>query len=243
MVPGRFVQRSTDVWQQWLRVDIAHKGATFGAHLLRQLVMHQAAAAPRPLIRFVLALAALNVACGSDATAPPAVTSVAVSSDIGLRVAVGRTAQLTAAARDANGAEVPGVVVTWSSSATGVATVTPTGVVTGVSTGAVTLTATAAGVSGQLALQVRNPSFTGITAATNDPLTAALTTALTTAVRGRVQSAFAECGTGVSTGNFYRIDACIASVRAELGATDPTDRALLATLALIIDHVERLLDQ
>jgi hypothetical protein len=66
---------------------------------------------------------------------------------------------------------------------------------------------------------------------------------LTSAVRTPVQAALAECSAGVTDGNFTTLESCLAGVRAEVtGATDPTDRALLASLALFIDHVERLLN-
>jgi hypothetical protein len=62
-------------------------------------------------------------------------------------------------------------------------------------------------------------------------------------VRTRTQAAFAECTAGESAGDFGRIEACVAGGRAEVtGATDATDRGVLATLALFLDHIERLLN-
>ena len=67
---------------------------------------------------------------------------------------LGQTAQLTAVALDANGAEVPGVSFTWSSSVPQVATVSPLGLVTAVDEGTVTITAEADSVTGFAAVQV-----------------------------------------------------------------------------------------
>ena len=53
--------------------------------------------------------------------------------------------QLTAVARDASGAELEGRTVTWSSSASSVATVSSSGVVTGVAAGEATITASVEG--------------------------------------------------------------------------------------------------
>ncbi|MFN0098762.1 MAG: Ig-like domain-containing protein [Gemmatimonadaceae bacterium] len=68
----------------------------------------------------------------------------------------GRTKTYTAAVRDSQLNTIPGVAVTWSSNATGVATVgTGTGVATAVDDGTASITATASAVSGTRALTVR----------------------------------------------------------------------------------------
>ncbi len=79
-------------------------------------------------------------ACG-ESTKAREVARVVVSSPIGARLGVGRTAQLAASARDASGATIAGVSVNWSSSAPAIATVSGTGLVAGVAEGAVTITA------------------------------------------------------------------------------------------------------
>ena len=66
----------------------------------------------------------------------------------------GATTQATATVRDAAGNVLAGRVVTWSSAATGVASVTAGGAVTAVGPGAVLITATCEGKSGQAALTV-----------------------------------------------------------------------------------------
>ena len=74
---------------------------------------------------------------------PPTLTSVVVSGPVST-VAVAATLQLAAAPKDQFGAVIGGATVTWSSNATGIATVgATTGLVTGVSAGNATMTASA----------------------------------------------------------------------------------------------------
>lgn len=201
--------------------------------------------APFPRLRLAGAagLALLTACGGDDPTGPPAVAAVTVSSPSGTRLAVGRTVQLVAVARDAQGNVVPGVAFAWSSSATTVAPVTGAGVASGSSVGNATIRASVGAVGGTIALQVKGADLAGIKTTVDDAYRVALSAALTTAVRGRTQAAFAECTAGEAAGDFGRIEACLASARAEVaGATDASDRAALATLALFLDHIERLLN-
>jgi hypothetical protein len=85
---------------------------------------------------------------------PPTVTRVVVTPSA-ITLAPGGTAQLVAEARDRRGKTVPGVVFTWSSSATAVATVSSTGGVSAVAPGTATITATGNGVSGTSAITVQ----------------------------------------------------------------------------------------
>jgi uncharacterized protein YjdB len=63
-------------------------------------------------------------------------------------VEAGKTTQLTATTKDLLGGTLTGRAVTWSSSNTGVATVSQTGLVTGVAAGTTVITATSEGKSG-----------------------------------------------------------------------------------------------
>lgn len=190
-----------------------------------------------------LSASALVMACGSDrGTGPPAVAAIVVTSPIGTRLAVGRTAQLAAEARDADGDVIPGVSFAWRSSATSVAQVSGSGAASGSSAGNVTITASASGIDGTIGLEVKAADLAGIATTLDDAYRVALVAALTTAVRSRTQSAIAECTAGESAGDFDRIELCLASARAEVTAAgDASDRANLATLALFLDHIERLL--
>ena len=85
-------------------------------------------------------------------TLPP-VASVDVSpASAGL--SIGRTSQLSATPRDASGNPLSGRVVTWSSNASGVATVSANGLVTAVAAGSATITATSEGQSGTATITV-----------------------------------------------------------------------------------------
>lgn len=158
-------------------------------------------------------------------------------------MAVGRTVQLNAEARDATGAVLPGVTVTWSSSAPQTAGISALGIVSGLAAGTATITAQADGVTGMMGLRVIAADLSGISADLEDAFTLAVVAGLTSDVRSRVQAAIDKCTDGVVQGNFATIEACLTSGRAEVsGATDSTDRVLLATLALFLDHIERLLN-
>jgi uncharacterized protein YjdB len=69
-------------------------------------------------------------------------------------IEVPNTRQLTATLRDAAGNQLTGRTITWSSSATGIATVSSTGLVTAVAEGSATITATSEGISGNASVTV-----------------------------------------------------------------------------------------
>jgi hypothetical protein len=190
-----------------------------------------------------LVVLAVLVACGSDAVAPRTVATVVVSSPIGARLAVGRTTQLSAEARDAAGDVVDDVAIAWASSATGVASVTTAGLVSGASAGSATIAATGSGVTGSLAMQVIAADLDGIVTTVNDAFAESLVANLTASVRTRVELALSQCETGADAGNFTTIEACLTAARAEVtAATDTTDRALLASLALYLDRIQILMN-
>ncbi|MBL0938334.1 MAG: DNA/RNA non-specific endonuclease [Gemmatimonadaceae bacterium] len=88
-------------------------------------------------------------------TPPPAVVATVTVSPSTATVAVGATTALSAEARDASSAVIPGTAFTWSSETPAVATVSPTGVVTGVAEGTATIKATTAnGVFGTATITV-----------------------------------------------------------------------------------------
>ncbi|MBC8087947.1 MAG: Ig-like domain-containing protein [Phycisphaerae bacterium] len=90
----------------------------------------------------------------------------------------GTPSQLTAVARDANGATLAGRAIAWSSSAVGVATVSQTGLVTAVAAGTTTITATSDGRSGTAAITtVADPCNVVRTLAVGQTFTGSLTNA------------------------------------------------------------------
>src|SRR5438876_146252 len=81
------------------------------------------------------------------------VASVAVSPATA-SIRVGQTVQLTATPKDSAGSALPGRTVTWGSSNTAVATVSPSGLVTSKAAGSATITATSEGKASSAAVTV-----------------------------------------------------------------------------------------
>ena len=116
----------------------------------------------------VAALAAGSVSItaaseGKSASSAITVTSVAapvasvVVTPASANVQIGQSLQLTATPRDADGAELGGRLVTWSSSDQATATVSSSGVVSAVALGSVTITATSEGQSGSSTIVTTAP--------------------------------------------------------------------------------------
>jgi hypothetical protein len=119
----------------------------------------------------LLLTALLAAACGGgDTTTPePTVASVEIAGATN-SIEVGQQLQLTATARDADG-NVVQKTVAWTSTNTGVASVTPTGgLVTGQTSGNATINATVDGKSGAFAVTVAPPTIPQINAVTPNPL-------------------------------------------------------------------------
>ena len=91
-------------------------------------------------------------ACSEDPVPLP--TTVTVSPSSANLTALGETVQLTASVTDQDGNPMPGESVTWSSGATGVATVGGTGLVEAFGNGIATITATAGAVSATASVEV-----------------------------------------------------------------------------------------
>lgn len=104
----------------------------------------------------VLALLALGACGGGGDSGPPAVATVTVSPPTA-QVEAGLTTQLTASAQDSKGNSLSNPV-TWSSSATTIASVSSSGLVTGVAAGSATITAAAGGKQGSATITVVPPS-------------------------------------------------------------------------------------
>ena len=84
----------------------------------------------------------------------PVPTTVAVTPDSVVFTAIGQTVQLSAEVRDQNGQVMAGAGVTWTSSATSIATVSGSGLVAAAGNGTATITATAGAVSGSATVTV-----------------------------------------------------------------------------------------
>jgi uncharacterized protein YjdB len=106
-----------------------------------------------------------TITVAAPSSAPVATVSVQPTT---ASVAVGQTTTLVATTRDANGNTLTGRTVTWTTSASGVATVSTSGVVTGLAPGTATITATSEGKTGTATVTVTPPPVATVTVA---PLT------------------------------------------------------------------------
>jgi hypothetical protein len=119
------------------------------------------ASAPVRNLRVLLTVAVTlqAVACGGDATGnpaqtPPAGVSTVIVTPATAALPLGDTLTLSASARDASGAVLSGKTVTWSSSATSVATVSAAGLVKAVAIGSASISATVDGKSAAVPITI-----------------------------------------------------------------------------------------
>jgi peptidase M28-like protein/PA domain-containing protein/Big-like domain-containing protein len=110
-----------------------------------------------------LLLSGLAIGCSNGSSTNPPPTSVGhVSVTLAVSaLTTGVATQATAVTTDSLGAALTGRTVTWSSSATTVATVSSTGLVTAVGAGTANITATSEGVSGFATVTVTEVQATG----------------------------------------------------------------------------------
>jgi hypothetical protein len=109
----------------------------------------------------ILVALSLASACGGDGDGdgtPEAPVETVTVTPNPASVAVGGTVQLTAALEDADGNTLTGRTVTWTSGATGTATVNGSGVVSGVAAGSTAIAATSEGKSGSATVTVTAPA-------------------------------------------------------------------------------------
>lgn len=115
--------------------------------------------------------------------APVATLTVAPTS---LSLTVGEAGQIVATPRDAQGAVVPDVPITWTSSQPNVATVSSTGEVRALAAGSATVTASGAGKSASVAVTVARAPVATVTV---DPTTLALRVGATGQLTASARSA------------------------------------------------------
>jgi hypothetical protein len=148
----------------------------------------------------VLAAATVIWACSdsSSSTGPtPVPTSIELNKTTVTLNAIGATDQLTAVVRDQNGNTMSGQTPTWTSSATGVATVSTSGLVTAVTNGSATVTATVGSANSNAAVTVaQTPAQVQKTA--GDAQTDAVTATLTDSLKAQVNDAMGNPISGVT---------------------------------------------
>jgi N-acetylneuraminic acid mutarotase len=125
--------------------------------------------APRTYLRIAVAVLTLCglVSCGTEPTGiddgggagqgggEQEVSRVDVTPSTQTILGAGSTHQFSATARDASGSAVSGATISWSSSSTGVATITSGGLATATGIGTTTITASSSGISGTASLSVQ----------------------------------------------------------------------------------------
>jgi hypothetical protein len=117
-------------------------------------------------------LAALAASCGDSSGPPggnPSVATVTIEGAANA-IEVGQQLQLTATARDGDGNIVTGQTFSWTTTNSGVATVSNTGLVLAQTVGAATINATAGGKSGSFTVTVNAPTVPAISAVSPNPL-------------------------------------------------------------------------
>ena len=128
-------------------------------------------------------------------TAVPVLTSITVSG--GTALLTGATLQLSAAAKDQNGAAIA-ATIGWSSGAAGVATVSSSGVVTGVAPGTAVITAASGIVNATVTVTVSARVLTTITLAGGASVVIGQTLQLTASPKDQSGTAFAATITWTS---------------------------------------------
>ena len=134
-------------------------------------VLPRARSVRSAVILFLLsALTALSLsACGGNGNNSLGAAASLVISPGSASVTAGKTQQFSATVKDAAGNLLPGAAVTWSSSASNVATVNASGLATGVAAGSATITAASGAASSTAALTVTAPPVATITVAPAAP--------------------------------------------------------------------------
>lgn len=187
----------------------------------------------------VLVGAVILAACGEPTEPASLVASVEITSPIDTLLASGKTVQLTATPRDAAGAVVSGLELTWTASNPAVASVSAAGLVTGLAAGTSVITASTGAVSGTLRLRVVGADLEAITAVLTDPVVSHLLSGVGASARGSVVGAINAATAAAGSGDLGELQRQLAVARAvAVGAGDPDDVALLAVLDLVLGFAE-----
>lgn len=145
--------------------------------------MRWTAARQRYQLAAVFLIGVLVSACGDATDPPPAVATVEVTPTTASRE-VSQTVQLSASVKDASGNIISGQAVTWSSSASTVASVSGSGLVTANALGTATITAAVGNKSGVATINVVPPPISSISISTaNDTLLVGETLQITATMR------------------------------------------------------------
>jgi hypothetical protein len=164
------------------------------------------------------------------ATSVPTTVVVAPAS---FTVATGATQQLTATVSDQFGQVMVGQTVSWSSSASGTASVSASGLVTGVAAGSATITATAGSATGTAAATVTAASVATTITVTPNP--ASVTTSHTLSMTAVVKDQFGAVMPGESV-SWSTTDVTIATVNSTTGLVTGVAAGSCTITAIDVAH-------
>jgi uncharacterized protein YjdB len=151
----------------------------------------------------------VTITAGSPVPVGSVVVSPATAS-----VAVAATVQLTATTKDANGNVLTGRAITWSSNATGTASVNSSGLVSGAAAGSATITATSEGKSGTAAITVTASAPPPVATVTVSPASASVAVGSTV----QLTAATKDANGNVLTGRTITWSSSVTSIASVNGA-------------------------
>lgn len=196
---------------------------------------------PTVLLFLPLGLASCSDSSPSEPEPDPLVlSSVTVTSPIDTVMAVGRSTQLSAQARDQNGNVMTGVSFSWRSTNADVATVLGAGVVQGADAGVSTIEADAGDALGSLRMRVVAADLEAIETLLQDPWILALGETLVDDSRAAFHEALEDCAQALDDGHILNLAACLAQA-GDPSASNTDDPAVLALLSLVALRAEQLL--
>ena len=179
--------------------------------------------------------------CGGGGGAT--VADVTITSPVDTVMAVGRTAAMSAIARDASSNPVT-TTFNWSSTVTSVATVnSSSGLVTALAAGVTQIEArqNLNTVFGEHVIRAVNADLPAVTALVSDVFAVRLRQALSTTPQGQVGGLLTVCAGQVTSGHVRALDTCLTNLTSVSGGTNGNDNALLNVLDLFFAHARRQL--
>lgn len=170
------------------------------------------------------------------------IASVTVSSEVDTVMAVGRTAQLRAVARNASGDSLA-ASFNWTSNHAAAATVNAaSGVVTAVAADTFRIRATpnTGSVVGELKMRAVAADLAAVQSIMGDALVTSIRNALSATPQAALTALMGQCGAHRVSGNILALNACLGSIIALTGSS-ATDAQLLAVLDLFALQARRRL--
>lgn len=175
---------------------------------------------------------------------PPTVSVLQPAADT--TVSQGVATSFRGSATDPEDGRLTGGSLVWESSEDGRLGTGETVSESGLSEGEHTVTLTATDSEGRAAsdaVGVTVIDLEPVETLLEDPYLDALVADLSSSKRSAIEAALSDCDDALSRGDVPALRSCLSEARSEAGsASDPTDRALGASLDLLLAHAERQLE-